>query len=200
MPVRVGRDLRITIAASGRSGADVSALRALLDREATPFYGTDEYRNARLIGAYHAHKGAGEEWLRSWSQTLGFRDSAYIRIYEAKGEWGRTDMVSAYDLGAKLGQGIAMGIMPGMSSYLVDAQRQHAEAQLREEYGRANAEWARSHGDLDDTLIILERIKLRAVLERCRLPSVAACWVAGHLPAWLLPAVLYYRLRKFSND
>lgn len=222
----MARKLRIAIAAVDKAGIGVSVLRAMADKEATPFYGVDEYRNARLIGAYHAHKGAGEEWLRSWFQTLGFRDGAYIRTYEAKGEWGRTDLVSAYDLGAKLGQGIAMGIMPGMSSYLADMQRQQAEAQLREEYDRANAEAAgmtkfgvnldealdaavmlaaagkfsiaSDPGDLDDMLIILERIKLRATLERCHLPSVVACWVAGHLPAWLLPTVLYYRLQMLA--
>lgn len=52
--------------------------------------------------------------------------------------------------------------------------------------------------DLDDYLIILERIKLRSVLEKRHLPSVVACWIARHLPAWLLPAVLYYRLQMLA--
>lgn len=190
----MARDLHVTI------NADTSrlenALRVATGREAIHFYGVDEYHNARLIGAYHAHKGAGAEWLLSWLLTLGLRDKAYIRIYEAKGEWGRTDLVSTYDLGAKLAQGITMGIMPGMSFYLADMQQRHMEAQLREEQGETViAEWVYDPGTFDDTLIILERIKLRTVLEKCYLPLVAACWVASRLPSWLLPAVLYCRLQ-----
>jgi len=52
---------------------------------------------------------------------------------------------------------------------------------------------------MTDCIIIIERIKLRCWLESFYVPSEVACWVARHLPAWALPAVLYYRLKRLND-
>lgn len=58
-----------------------------------PDYGSDERHNARLCGGYHAHKGAGEEFLRQWKSRLSWRDRVWVQFYEQRGEWGHWDFV-----------------------------------------------------------------------------------------------------------
>ena len=60
-------------------------------------------------------------------------------------------------------------------------------------------DFIRDSDEFHADIVIIERIKLRCWLESFYTPSEVACWIAGHWPAWLLPAVLYYRLKRYSN-
>lgn len=82
-------------------------------KPAAPDYGSDDLRNARLVGAYHAHKGAGGKYLHQWKTSLNFQDRLWIGIYEHQGRWGNTTThppafaaavvgLSGYYVGAKL--------------------------------------------------------------------------------------------------
>lgn len=54
--------------------------------------------------------------------------------------------------------------------------------------------------DLEQDLLILQRIKLRRRLEAILIPAIVACWVALIWPAWLFPVLWYYRLKRFSEN
>jgi len=54
--------------------------------------------------------------------------------------------------------------------------------------------------DLEQDLIILQRIKMRRQLEVCFVPVVVACWLARVWPDWAFLSVLYYRLKRFSES
>ena len=157
--------------------------------------------NARLIGAYHAHKGAGGEWCTRWWQSLGLRDAAFIRQYERRGEWGRIDLRPAIE--ERFGPGIALGqAATAFSNFSIaaaiavkDIENTFAGFGASVNDGAAGALFTDA-----DNIVIIERIKLRLWLESFCIPSEVACWIAGNLPAWALPAVLYSRLKRFSNE
>lgn len=149
-----------------------------------PDYGADWLHNARLIGAYHARRALPEQ-MAAWKRSLKYSDRNYITIYEAAGEWGRTDldvdvgaiaertmaslMTSFAALGATIGQ-VVQGFAAGLSS------------------------------DFRGVLIVVERIALRHNLERIGLPPAAACWLAGRWPSWALPAIAWYWLQNRLAD
>lgn len=54
--------------------------------------------------------------------------------------------------------------------------------------------------DLEQDLLILQRIKLRKALESLLIPAVIACWLAAHWPAWAFLTMLYYRLKRYSES
>lgn len=53
--------------------------------------------------------------------------------------------------------------------------------------------------DLEQDLLILQRINMRKALEK-DFQDWFACWLARIWPAWLFPAVLYYRLKRYSES
>lgn len=198
MAERIAHNVKLEISANGMVWKDIT--RSLRELNA-PNYGHDKYHNARLIGAYHAHRAFGGEVFAKWRQSLCLPDRIYVNAYESLGEWGRTDLnVFANDkvtmVGAALGASVAF-------SGLATAMAKMSENMRAAGAGFADDIWdGVSKMDFifcPDSVVIIERIKLRCWLESIYVPSAVACWVAGNLPAWALPAVLYYRLKRFSN-
>jgi hypothetical protein len=151
----------------------------------TPIYRS----NAALIGAYHAHKGAGYDYSLRWFQSLGLRDRKYIEAYEQLGEWGRTDLRTPYDIGVGMVFGISAGILPYTFTRVADAYRKQYELDM------IDAKWTPSSTpssvDFEGAIEVIERLKLRRWLEAWRLPSSVACWLAKRWPKWALPLMLY---------
>lgn len=89
-------DYRITMAVDDVMQQEVSQSIGRLfgwvqSKTTAPNYGNDERHNARLCGGYHAHKGAGEEFLRQWKSRLSWKDRLWVQFYEQRGEWGHLD-------------------------------------------------------------------------------------------------------------
>lgn len=61
-------------------------------------------------------------------------------------------------------------------------------------------DFVRNIDTFQDSIVIIERIKLRLWLEAFYIPSEVACWVARNLPAWALPLMLYSWLKKKEAD
>lgn len=63
-----------------------------INRPVPPDFGNDDLHNARLVGAYHARRGAGGDYLDRWRRSLWANDFIWIMEYENRAEWGNTNI------------------------------------------------------------------------------------------------------------
>lgn len=149
-------------------------------------YGTDDLHDARLIGAYHAHKALGNEWYRPWRDSLGIRDAGYIAAYELRGEWGRTDLRSGFDMGQQMMSGIMAGLVPGSTTRMIEMERAQQEALQQHACDNLAASWGLfpSH---KDTIVAMRRLRLIVFLATLRVPESAIVWI---MERWIVHAFL----------
>jgi len=200
------RDIQIKITASPEASRKIGYLNQVLP-SSPPDYGDDDLHNARLVGAYHARKGAGGQYLARWKASLRAGDLVWIKEYERRGEWGNTSLPRYREPGLNAAivtaSGLAAAVTPFASAMqAIGDQYEAAFAGIGKAFAAAGEDLARSFAaglqpaDPEEYLIIVERINLRHNLERLLIPSVVACWLAHRWPSWALPAVAWVRLRR----
>lgn len=153
-------------------------------------YGDDDLHNARLVGAYHAHKALGNEWYRPWRDSLGFRDAGYIAAYELRGEWGRTDLRSGFDMGKQMMSGITAGLVPGLTTRMIEMERARVEQGVLQQQACDNlAEARESIGFLSckDIIVAMRHLRLTVFLATLHVPESVIEWI---MERWVVHAFL----------
>lgn len=172
---------------------------------------------ARLVGSYHAYKGAGDPAMfAAWLGGLGFDDLHFIQLYRAYGQAGPVDLdPPAFErVALSVAVGLALGNFPAAAAQLeaaeaaaraqaqVEAMGQTfagAAQQLSEAFGALGRELAQALGPAfveDGAGAIKRALELYETIERVALadqlraayvPGSMADWLAQHWPAWAIP-------------